>query len=332
MATSQRTFDRFQFERTPRPVHTDFTEDGFQSTCISFDDYRSMHLEKKKLEVQRRLDTPTWALSNEKLRDVVLRYVEMQVSRHPRKTGTPEERLQRAIKGRLEHKPRLEEIIDRLSHEYVAVKNAGNNPARLKQLRIEIEGIDTTLRFLGKEHLLALGIVYRYYHRREDSVGVGLAMQCKPPHVRQVLRRLFKCAAQVAANRPVSMRINLLRGLKMNPVVVPGNKQRQCWVCGALFTPTHGSHRICTAKCKKKRQSDLAKKKYAAAKPARFFCSDECKFIGAQATKPLAVKAKPGIGQWKPSEAGAGYDNYVKFCEVVGVDPFPEDAWRMTKR
>lgn len=193
-------FDRYQFEHNPHPVGVDFTKDGFQTSGISFDDYRSMHLEKRKAHIQRRLGTPTWAINNNQLREVVIRFMELRANNGKAITpGTDEQRLVRAQLKQSTHRRALIETIDGLCDQYMAVKNAGDNPARLKFLAAMIENIDTQLRFLGREHLMALGVVFHYYHRGANSVETGAALGLKPPHVRQILWRLAKAAKDVAA-------------------------------------------------------------------------------------------------------------------------------------
>jgi hypothetical protein len=328
MATSQTTFDRYQFERSPQPVRTDLTGNGFQTTGISFDDYHSMHLEKKKVEAQRRLETPAWAMNDLMLRDVIVRFMEMRANFRRAQLGTPQERLARAIKRQLFHKPRLEEIITKLAREYVTLKKAGN-PARLNKLGQLIESIDTEIRFLGKEHTLALGVIYRYYRCGEDSVAVGNALGIKPPHVRQLLWRINK-----AANKPplfvaprVSMRINMLRYIKLNPFAAPRNGEYRCWVCGVIFKRSSQHKKLCGAKCRKKRQADRDKAR-CAGKPAppRYFCSPECKLLG-WTIKKAAVVLKSGIGTFTPIQSSDAYLTYCAYCKVIGTEPIPREAW-----
>src|ERR1700734_3905671 len=121
------------------PVHAHLTGDGWESTGLSYDDYSGMSLTKRKLPVDRRLPTPDWAMNDSKLRDVVFRFRELRAGFKRPRSGTPEERLARENKQRLPRKPHLTEIISKLAREYVAVKKAGDDPARLKLLGIEIE-------------------------------------------------------------------------------------------------------------------------------------------------------------------------------------------------
>jgi hypothetical protein len=320
---------------TPRclPVNVDFTAGGgFDSHGLSYEDYAGMHMiDGAPQAPQRRLDTPDWALNDSRMRDVIVRYTELRAQfRHPL-TGTPEYRLQCAIKRRLDYKPDLTETLTHLAKRYVAVKKAGNDPALLKKLGIEIEGIDTQLRFLGKDHTLALGVIYHYYRCGSDSVETGAALEIKPPHVRQILWRLHKAARIVAAEVRVSMHINLLRGLKSDPLAVPRHGQKKCWTCGALFTPTAPQHKICSVKCKKKRLRQQARARHKAktrhiTATQRFFCSEVCKATGWN-IKKVMLMLKPGVGKFVPPPGGDSYNTYEAYCNVVGAEPMTRAAW-----
>lgn len=129
-----------------------------------------------------------------------------------------------------DQRPRLFETMDRLCREYVEIKRKGltvnmtddewnrsrlqpfmavDDPAservfepnarleaeevRKRILETEIEGIDTYLRITktGGADVIA-AIVYLYYRTELDSVGVGVELGLKPPHVRQTLWRLHE--------------------------------------------------------------------------------------------------------------------------------------------
>lgn len=326
MAASQLRFDRYQFNRGPRPVS--------QETCIDYADYKNeLHLEKgRSVFAGRRLETPGWARNDRQLLAVVVRFMEVRcLSARRLPTGTMEERLQRAIKRQIASKPRMIETLDGMAKRYVAKKNAGKDSASLKRLAVQIENLDTRIRFLGKDHLLALGVVYHYYRCGSDSVATGAALGIKSPHVRQILSRLNWAAAHPHFSMPrVSMRINLLRGLNYNPVAVPANGQRQCWVCGILFTPERHNSYLCSKKCRDRRSEQVEKARLAG-KPAppKYFCGPACKEAARFVKHVLPAKFKPGIGSWVPTQAPPGYEGYKQFCVVIGATPLPEIEWRM---
>jgi hypothetical protein len=140
------------------------------------------------------------------------------------------------LKGRLEaakakiacKRPAAMKVMDGLCQQYVEIRQKGLKPGmtdaewnasspqpymefaegearyqdekhRLRQLEIEIEGIDTYLRYTenGGADVVA-AVVYLYYRTGLDSVGVGAELGLKPPHVRQTLWRLHQTAKRMA--------------------------------------------------------------------------------------------------------------------------------------
>jgi hypothetical protein len=196
---------------------------------LSYDDYSGMSLTKRKLPAERRLPTPDWALNDSRLRAVIVRSLELRANFRKPQRGTPQERLERTVKRRLAEKPRMEELIAKNCRDYVAIKKAGNDPQRVKQLGALIESMDTELRFMGKDAALLAGVIYRYYRLHEDSVAVGKALGIKPPHVRQIVWRLHKAAHVVATEVRISMHINMLRGIKFDSAAKPAKGQKRCW-------------------------------------------------------------------------------------------------------
>ncbi len=327
MATSQLTFDRYQFKRCPRPVSPE--------TGISYEDYKGMRLTKDHLCVGRRLAAPLWAYNDSQLRAVVIRFMEIRAHLYGPQSGTEEERLGRAIAKRQAKLPRLTELVTRLSREYVKSKNAGADPAILKRQALGIKKIDTELLWLGREHLLALGCAHHYHRCGADSVATAAALGIQPPHVRCILWRLNKAAANPAKTYiappkmpRISMRINLLRGLKFNPVQVPTRGQHQCWWCGKLFTPIDSHERHCSNKCRVERRkaTDKKRSKRGGCGHRRWFCSPECKAAGFH-IKKVMIAFKPGVGKFGAPPGGTSYDSYAQYCRVVGVVPMSLAAW-----
>jgi hypothetical protein len=195
------------------PIHSHVTSDGWESNGLSYDDYRSMHLTKRKSVAERRLPTPDWATNDKQLRDVIVCFMEKRAGFKKPRNGTPEQRLARANARRLCVKHYWEEKIEARCKEYVTV----TDPARRKKLGELIESMDTIIRFIGKEGALACGVVYRYYRLGENSVEVAAALGTRPPHVRQILWRLHKAARYAASVVRISMHINLLGHVVPSP-------------------------------------------------------------------------------------------------------------------
>ncbi len=181
-----------------RPINAHQTSAGFVGSGIGFDDYSRMHTSSHKLSGQRRLDTPAWALQPALLGNVIAQYCLNRAGVRHRVTGTPAEKLALAKTLQGHRKKKLSDTLDGLCRLYVAEKNkTPRNYARLRELEIEIEGLDTSIRILGNEAEIAAGVVYHYYHRAADSIAVGQELHLKSPHVRIILWRLRLVAAEL---------------------------------------------------------------------------------------------------------------------------------------
>lgn len=201
-------FDMYAWgERRQRPASA--------RTGLSYQDFQSMQTFQRKQSGERRLPTPLWAINDALFRKLLVTFMEGRLGLRPGK-GTIIDRLDRARLAALAQHPRLNETIDRLNLEYVQVQRGGVTDAeverrtiqpplpsfedetkvqaareRLVELEVEIEGIDTYLRYTrnGGAGVLAQ-VVYLYYRVGLDSVGVADETGLKPPHVRQLLYRL----------------------------------------------------------------------------------------------------------------------------------------------
>lgn len=220
------------------PVSARKTVDGWLSTGIAFEDYSRMGTQQRKPSGERRLPTPTWAVNDKLLQELLVNFMEERASIR-RKHGTLQERLARAQQAIINQRPRLSAVLDKLCKDYVHIKRFGSyanlsdeevldiaekvfinrpllvsDPSGLgarqmltaKQARdwqIEIEGIDTFLRYTqtGGAGVVA-AIVWLYYRVGMDSVGVGAELGLKPPHVRQTLWRLHETARKMWPLQP----------------------------------------------------------------------------------------------------------------------------------
>lgn len=232
---SKPSFDEHSFAgKRNHPVSATMTARGWISNGVSFDDYSRMSTRTKKTSGERRLPTPLWAMNNAMLRRVLVTFMEERAfSKKERSTirGNVglKERLERAKARIVTKRPAAIVVLDRLCEEYVAIKDKGLRPGmtdkewneskdqpfmsfaegearyqdeknRLRQLEIEIEGIDTYLRISenGGADIIA-AVVYLYYRTSLDSVGVGSELGLKPPHIRQTLWRLHQTAKKLEA-------------------------------------------------------------------------------------------------------------------------------------
>lgn len=180
-----------------------------RQTKLSYNDLASMQISTRGFAGDRRLPTPMWALNNRLLRKLLVTFMESRVGKKGK--GTLLQRLAQAREAVIAQHKRLNASLDALCTEYYEMKSghAAPDPAtipsmlfpemavhyasalRQRALEIEIEGIDTYLRYTrtgGVDVLAAL--VYLYYRVGLDSVNVADELGLKPPHVRQLLYRL----------------------------------------------------------------------------------------------------------------------------------------------
>lgn len=183
------------------PVSAEYTPDGWQSHGIAFEDYARMHTQQRLQSAERRLPTPRWAIDNAMLKELLVRFQEIRAWERRRKgEGTLEERLASATAWIESRRPRLIATLEDLCRSYVE----NEDHARKKMLAINIEGIDTFLRYTKNQAGLATvaAIVSLYYRVGLDSVGVAQELGLKPTHVRQTLWRLFRVAENLAGSNP----------------------------------------------------------------------------------------------------------------------------------
>lgn len=233
MSKASQNFDPHQFAgKGAHPVSARMTVDGWLTPGVSYDDYSRMSTQRRKTTGERRLPTPVWAVNNPLLRRVLVTFMEERAGfrKGPRRGGL-KERLEHAKAKIISKRPKMIDVLDKLCREYVEIKNKGLNPditdaewnaskpqpymafaegearyidekERRRQLEIEIEGIDTYLRYTanGGADVVA-AIVYLYYRTGLDSVGVGEELGLKPPHVRQTLWRLHRTAKAMEASQ-----------------------------------------------------------------------------------------------------------------------------------
>jgi hypothetical protein len=161
--------------------------DRWESNGLSFGDYQSMTTQERKGgRSDRRCPTPDFAMNDVLLRKVCIRYLERRAALTRRQPGTEAERLAR-VTAQLRSRAELQmAVVDRLC----AVSCTDN--ARRKLLEQQISSLDTTIR-TDREPWVIPAIVKAYYRERCDSVECGARFGLKPPHIRQLLRRLNQC-------------------------------------------------------------------------------------------------------------------------------------------
>jgi hypothetical protein len=186
-------FDESQFSRTTR----------HQQTKLSYADRAGMHTFRRKAQQERRLPTPEWALNDEQLRILLVRFMEARAFvPECARTGTLEERLEYAEMKMASGLPRLQARLRNFVREYERALNevprdeAGrfrNREGRLDELEREIKNTDTQIVLLTKRGGMAgtiLRVVHLYHRLGWNSVDVAKEAGLCPPHVHQILYQM----------------------------------------------------------------------------------------------------------------------------------------------
>lgn len=185
-------YDLHQFYRLRHPVHVRYVAGQWESTGISFEDLPRYTVQNHKPSAERKLPTPQWAVNDSLLRELLVTYLEHRAGINHKQPGTQAERLARATaKLKAEAQVMAENVIV-LNREYAARKRIDPRDPILPKLAIEIENMDTSIRFMRRPAEMVCGVVYYYFRAKENSCGSAQALGLKPPHVRQVIWRLSR--------------------------------------------------------------------------------------------------------------------------------------------
>jgi hypothetical protein len=173
------------------PVSAIFSPEGWRTPGIAYEDFVRMSTRSRKMFSNRQLEPPIWALNDDLLRKLVVRYAENRAGYRYTQPGSDSERLARAQKTLDASMAERAATLKTLCAECIELrKNRPVDTKRLRNLELQIETLDTTIVANKNIALLATAVVYRYYRIGEDSVGVAQALGIKPPHCRQILWRL----------------------------------------------------------------------------------------------------------------------------------------------
>jgi len=213
-------FDEYVQQRIALPVSARFVAGGeVESTGLDFGDWARMGRTARKLSAYRD-ENPTWPMDDNKLRAVLVRYLERRAQLRRQQKGSEPERLQRALEILQASIPLKDECLTRLAQKYVAMKKRTDaDSACIRKLAEEIEGLDTVLVMEQNIATKVLMIAYLYYRLGLDSVEVAAECGIKPPHVRMLLLRLRTTAAELGFQKPPSRCARKRKSPALNPPV-----------------------------------------------------------------------------------------------------------------
>jgi len=196
----QPRFDNYQFAgRRQKAVSSE--------TGIAFSDYARMHVHRRERTQERRLPTPSWAVNNTELREVILKFVERRfyLTGSRKMSGlTNEQRLARVRNAEMKWADRMGVKLREAIRRYKEEQAAGVDPEKLNNDHyMQIGNLDSQILMARRGNAaIASLVVYLYYRLGWDSVTVAEEIGIKPPHVRQTLARLYNAANNVRYIRP----------------------------------------------------------------------------------------------------------------------------------
>ena len=184
-------FDSHQFAHRPHAVSAE--------SRISYEDFRTMHVDTAVVRRERRLETPAWVAGNA-LREVIVRYLERRLYLPP-STAPMQERLdaiqRRAESVAAEKQARLESYM----RQYAALvkEPEADNATRLRGIERQIVTLDGDLALLQRGLAATIcAIVYLFHRAAWDGSQIAEHLGLKQQHVRQVLFRLNRAASPPA--------------------------------------------------------------------------------------------------------------------------------------
>lgn len=205
-------FDTSQFAgRHQYPVGADFGAHGeVHSTGISFEDYRSMHVEERAGCGQRRNHDRDWAFCDTKVRQVIARTMEVRACIRIPNSGTEVERIALAEKKiQKEIRPLLKARLDTLCRNYAQKRAAGATPEELAKLENAIKGADTHVRMSRPNRVpeILVAIVYRFFRLAKSNTEIAEALDLNPGTVRKLIYNLEQTAGELGFAKRAKMRV-----------------------------------------------------------------------------------------------------------------------------
>jgi hypothetical protein len=192
-------FDKSQFAgrkekavRATRQKTPDSYQDTWDTTGLSFSDFGSMRV-KTRTGQERRLPTPDWAMNDEKLREVILKYMEnrLYLPSTTEDDATRRERIEAAI---VYWMPRRRVLLKRICGRFTEASKAGDT-AQAESLAIQAQCLDSEILMMQRGMMAQITtLLYRYYRVGWNSTQIAEELKIYPPAVRQILFRMIRVA------------------------------------------------------------------------------------------------------------------------------------------
>ena len=196
--------------RTMLPVSATFDEHGeAESTGISFTDYNFMRVQEHKASGERRLDCPSWVLNDAHLRSVLIEYLLSRAGVSKKKRDelhlfSERDLVLFAMQKFRDNESNLIARYVKFEDEFLLHLKCASPFClkRCKLLRRYLASLDSQICLQRNPHRF-WKVIFCYYRRRLDSVGVAAEVHLMPSTVRQTLRRMNKCAERLGYAAPV---------------------------------------------------------------------------------------------------------------------------------
>jgi len=185
---------KYERQQPVDAAHCDGDGEQVCATGLSFSDYSRMQTRVRKGASHFRTGIPAYALDDEKLREVVVRAVEMRAGVPDKLVkGDHAQRMEFAHKRLLAQVPMIEKRLENLCHRFVERVQSGPLSFEERQrLERRQQELDSRLMMVARLPAIITAVLYLSYRvgGGMDSVGVSSELGCvKPPTVRQILRR-----------------------------------------------------------------------------------------------------------------------------------------------
>jgi hypothetical protein len=174
-------FDHHQFERRRQPVDAEFTQHGWTSNGISYEDLGRMESRRSSVPLRQRRWTPAFAASDDKLRRVLLHRAWMYLHGSGRPASAPDD--WKTINAAATKKG-MEIFTRRFT----------NCPAHK---RCESAAHIAAVKRAGGYLELQAALAYRAWRLGQDSIGIAEACGMSPQSVRVNLQRICEVARKL---------------------------------------------------------------------------------------------------------------------------------------
>ena len=185
-------------------------DEGWSSTGLGYEEKESFSVTSNGVQpgAWRRRPTPDWALSDAKVKAVIVAFLEHRAYCNGHRTACTQLSLderRRLAETRLQAlEAGLLKQIDGLQARWRDARKSGQHDAAA-QLERKIEELDSRILVNRRAGAIAAGAIYYYLRAGLVSVETAELLKIKPPLVRQIVWRLEKIAGALGFGREIKV-------------------------------------------------------------------------------------------------------------------------------